>query len=221
MSTHDPDSVTCACGHMRGIHKAAAPNQCATNGCGCGRFRVRKPDAPASPEPPRVIQGHVERELPPAVRRPAPVTVARTELAICPPCEIDRCDTCLGEGCACACNDEPAAGPQDHQEETMTTTQHDQPPGSAAANFSVHLAARLRALGWTQAHLTDKSGLSAHVTGRALNGNGIELANAEKIAGLVGSSLPVMIGLYTCGTCTGQPPAGYACLECGTETRAA
>lgn len=85
------------------------------------------------------------------------------------------------------------------------------------ARFSQHLNARMRALGWTQQDLTGKSGFSTHVTGRAINGTGCDLATAGKLAVLVGSDLVTMISAYVCGTCTGSPPAGFACLECGAE----
>ena len=221
MSTYDPDSVPCECGHMQGIHKARGPRACATAGCGCGGFRVRKPGAPAAPEPPRVVQGRVERELPPAA--PGPVTLTRVQLAICPACDIDRCDTCLGEGCACACNDMPAAGPRDHQEKTMTT--HPGKPATDTADavnrFARHLRGRMRALGWDTAALAKQAGLTERITVRALNGTYADLATAEKLADLVGSSLVAMLGHYQCPTCTGEPPKGFRCLECGTEARAA
>jgi hypothetical protein len=81
----------------------------------------------------------------------------------------------------------------------------------------VHLRAKIRALGWTPADLSEKSGLSAHVTGRALNGNGADLAVAEALAALAGGCLATMIGPYSCTTCQGEPPEGYSCLECGTN----
>lgn len=167
----DPDSVPCECGHMRGIHKARDPRECATAGCGCGRFRVRAPGS--SPEPPRAAPGRVERELPPGT----PSTPASPSV--------------------------PAAATD------------------AISRFGRHLRGRLRALGWDAAALAERSGLSAHVTGRAVNGTSVDLATAEKIADLVGSALLAMIGPYRCGTCDGEPPAGFRCLECGTEANGA
>lgn len=227
MSTADPDSTPCVCGDMRGIHKAAAPHRCARAACGCARFRARTPGATAVPEPPRVIQGDVERELPPAAKTapalvPGPVTLTRVQLAICPACDVDRCDTCFGDGCGCGCQDaapKPPGQPR-HLRETMTVKQ-DQAPGSAAANLGTHMRAKLRALGWTPADLAEKSGISAHITGRAINGNGAELSVAEKFAELLGGSLVMMIGPYRCTNCNGEPPAGFSCLECGAEARAA
>lgn len=95
------------------------------------------------------------------------------------------------------------------------------PEASAAANFAVHLTARLRALGWNSTRLVEKSGLSHAAVSRALNGHGASIDAAEKIAALVGGYLAAMIGPYMCATCTGEPPAGFKCLECGTEARAA
>jgi hypothetical protein len=219
VSTHDPDSVPCECGHMRGIHKTSAPNPCVTAGCGCKGFRVRKPGPAAPADPPRVIQGRVERELPPAA--PERVTLTRIELAICPACDVDRCDTCFRDGCACACNEAPLTSPDQPQprlRETMTTITGS---GDPLRNFAVHLAARMRALGWDQAVLQEKAGISAHVAAKAINGTGADLGLAGKIAELVGGQLAVMIGPYTCSTCDGTPPKGYRCLECGAEARAA
>lgn len=87
-------------------------------------------------------------------------------------------------------------------------------------NFAVHLSARMRALGWDQAKLREHSGLSLHVLGRAMNGNGVELGVADQLAGITGGYLATMIGPYMCSTCTGEPPKGFGCLECGAETRA-
>jgi hypothetical protein len=149
---------------MRGIHKAAAPGRCATAGCGCGGFRVRKPGA--SPAPPRVIQGRVERELTPGSKA-----------------EPDTAD--------------------------------------AVNRFARHLRGRMRALGWDAAALAKQSGLSERTVVRAVNGTYADIAAAEKLAELIGSSLAAMIGPYRCATCDGEPPKGYRCLECGTEARAA
>lgn len=168
--TEHLDSAMCGCGHMRGIHKARDPHGCATAGCRCASFHTRA----ASPEPPRVIPGRVERELP------------------------------AGNG----------GGRLDD-----VAFSRREPPQDPVKNFAVHLAARMRALGWDQATLREKSGLSLHVLGRAMNGNGAELGAAHQVAGVVGSTLAVMIGPYSCGTCAGEPPAGFACLECGAEAR--
>lgn len=89
------------------------------------------------------------------------------------------------------------------------------------ACFSVHLSARMRALGWDQTRLQERAGISPHVAAKAINGNGCDLAVAGKIAAVVGGHLATMIGPYICATCAGEPPQGYGCLECGTETRAA
>jgi len=88
------------------------------------------------------------------------------------------------------------------------------------ACFSVHLSARMRALGWDQVTLQERAGIGAHIAAKAINGTGCDLALAGKLAALVGGYLAAMIGPYVCGTCTGEPPAGFACLECGAETRA-
>jgi hypothetical protein len=161
---------------MHGIHKDRDQRPCAMTGCGCKQFRTGVPGA--SPAPPRVVPGVVERE---------PLRIAAND------------------------GDDQAG-----------TVRHREPrEGVALANFAVHLNARLRALGWDAAALAEKSGFSAHITGRAVNGTAVDLGTAEKIAQLVGGYLASMIGPYMCSTCTGEPPKGFACLECGTEARAA
>lgn len=85
-------------------------------------------------------------------------------------------------------------------------------------NFATHLSARMRALGRDQARLQQETGIKTpQVTARAINGTGVDLGLAGEIARAVGSMLPVMLGEYVCSTCEGAPPAGFGCLECGTE----
>jgi len=103
----------------------------------------------------------------------------------------------------------------------QTTT----PPGNnqepdPRVNFARHLQARMRLLGWTQDRLQKEAGIkSPQLAARAVNGTGVDLALAGKIAGRVGLPFSVMIGPYECGTCHGAPPSGYRCLECETEGR--
>lgn len=137
-----------------------------------------------TPEPPRVVQGIVERE-------PTPISHY---------CDSGNCEVC-GDG----------TGDEPQQEET---------PGPLA-NFATHLAARMRALGWDQAQLQERAGISAHVAAKAINGTGCDIGVGERIAAAVGGYLATMIGPYMCVTCAGEPPKGFACLECGTEARAA
>lgn len=99
------------------------------------------------------------------------------------------------------------------------TAARNDPPGPAA-NFGAWLRARMRALGWDQATLQERAGIKTpHIAARAINGTGVDLGAAAGIAALVGLELTVMLGPYRCVTCDGQPPAGFACLECGTEAR--
>lgn len=95
------------------------------------------------------------------------------------------------------------------------------PGPDATRNFTMHLSACMRALGWDQKQLEERTGISAHVAGRAVNGTSVTLDLAAKLAGLVGLDLAAMISPYTCHTCAGQPPAGFGCLECGAEARTA
>lgn len=89
--------------------------------------------------------------------------------------------------------------------------------GTPLGNFSAHLTARMRALGWDQAAIQEKAGVTAQTAARAINGTGVGLELAGQLAGLVGLTLAVMIGPYQCSTCAGMPPAGFACLECSAE----
>jgi len=84
-------------------------------------------------------------------------------------------------------------------------------------NFAIHLSARMRALGWDQASVQERAGITAQTAARAINGTGVSLELAAQLAELTGSALAVMIGPYVCRTCQGEPPAGFGCLECGTE----
>lgn len=94
------------------------------------------------------------------------------------------------------------------------------PEPGPLANFAVHLQARMRALGWDQAQLMERAGIKTpQVAARAINGTGVDLGLAGRIAGAVGGYLATMIGPYSCSTCHGEPPEGYGCLECGTESR--
>lgn len=94
-------------------------------------------------------------------------------------------------------------------------------PGSATANFAVHLSAKMRALGLDGIALAEKSGLTKQAVSRALTGAGVSIGIAEQLAESVGGYLAHMIGPYSCGTCAGEPPKGFSCLECGSETRTA
>jgi len=89
--------------------------------------------------------------------------------------------------------------------------------GTPVENFSAHLTARMRALGWDQAAIQERASITAQTAARAINGTGVGLELAGQLAGLVGLELAVMIGPYQCSTCGGEPPAGYACLECSAE----
>jgi hypothetical protein len=89
------------------------------------------------------------------------------------------------------------------------------------ANFGANLRARLRVLGLAHTELAKRAGMSGGAASRAINGHGVHLGMAAKIAVITGGDLITMLGTYSCGTCGGQPPPGYACLECGTQKRPA
>lgn len=94
------------------------------------------------------------------------------------------------------------------------------PPHDPLACFSRHLQARMRALGWDQVTLQERAGIKTpQVAARAVNGTGCDLGLAGRIAALIGLDLAAMLGPYQCGTCHGDPPSGYTCLECGASKR--
>lgn len=96
-------------------------------------------------------------------------------------------------------------------------TRKPESPGEPLACFARHLQARMRALGWDTAALTERAGVTQITITKAVNGSSVGLELAGKLAALAGLELVQMLGPYACGTCTGTPPAGFACLECGTE----
>jgi len=102
---------------------------------------------------------------------------------------------------------------------TLPGARKPEPQPDPLASFARHLKARMRALGWDQEQLEQRSGLSQRIAARAINGTYVDLETAGKIAAIVGSHLAAMLGPYKCGTCNGTPPPGYACLECGAEKR--
>lgn len=110
--------------------------------------------------------------------------------------------------------------PRPDRDEIARRVKASLPPPPALECFASHLSARMRVLGWDQADLQAKAEISSHVASKALNGTGVELGTAEKIASVVGRELPYMLMPYQCTTCLGAPPKGFACLECGTEARA-
>lgn len=115
---------------------------------------------------------------------------------------------------------QPGTANGDDDLDDVVTRREPQASGPLA-NFSVHLAARMRALGWNQADLQEHAGIGAHIAAKAINGTGCDIGVGEKIAAAVGGYFATMIGPYMCATCAGEPPKGFACLECGTEARAA
>lgn len=94
------------------------------------------------------------------------------------------------------------------------------PEGDVLTWFSAHARAGLASRGWTISDLAKRTGDPAGNLSQAINGTKCPLAIAGRIAGGFGIPLAEMVVPYTCRTCHGKPPAGFACLECGTEARA-
>lgn len=116
---------------------------------------------------------------------------------------------------------QPAATANADDLDDVATRREPEPQGTAVANFAVHLRARMRALGWDSRTLAQKTGLTQVTVTRAAGGTATGLDIAEKLAAAVSGYLAAMIGPYLCGTCHGEPPPGFSCLECSAETRAA
>lgn len=103
-------------------------------------------------------------------------------------------------------------------------SEHHQQQEEAAADLLEPSSPQRRALamrrlrlerGWTVAQVGQKVGLNASQISRAENGLRRPF------------TIPVICGVFEvieaevlrpCPHCTYQPPAGYACLRCGTET---
>lgn len=111
----------------------------------------------------------------------------------------------------------PGAASDDDGLDDVVTRKKPQQDGDPLACFSTHLRARMRALGWDTAQLVERSGITQITITKAINGSGVSLEIAGKLAALVSSRLVEMIGPYTCGTCEGMPPSGFQCMECSTE----
>jgi lambda repressor-like predicted transcriptional regulator len=96
-----------------------------------------------------------------------------------------------------------------------------QPESDVVAWFSAHARAQLTVRGWSLHDLSERTGDASGNITQAINGTKCPLAIAGRIAGALGVQLAEMVVPYTCRTCCGRPPAGFACLECGTEARTA
>jgi lambda repressor-like predicted transcriptional regulator len=83
--------------------------------------------------------------------------------------------------------------------------------------FSMRVHAELKARGWSSRELSRRAECSASTFTRVKQGRGIALAAAARIADALGMPLGDLIAPVTCTRCTGKPPAGFTCQECGTE----
>lgn len=73
-----------------------------------------------------------------------------------------------------------------------------------------------KALGWKQGELAAKAGIRQTMVSRSESGTvRMSPRTAAAIAAALGVSLEDL--LAECGHCHGNPPAGFACLSCGTE----
>lgn len=84
-------------------------------------------------------------------------------------------------------------------------------------NFAAHVTAGLRAKGWTPQQLAEAVQCNVITVTKATNANGISMDIAAKMAAALGKTLAMAVGPYECGTCHGEPPQGFRCLECDTE----
>jgi transcriptional regulator with XRE-family HTH domain len=86
-----------------------------------------------------------------------------------------------------------------------------------AVNFAVRMNHDLKVRGWKRSDLARKSGLDYAYVNPIAHGDTVYLGRAAKIAAVLGRTLDEMIQPWGCGTCNGQPPAGFTCNSCGTE----
>lgn len=89
------------------------------------------------------------------------------------------------------------------------------------ACFSANVRRHMRARGWSRAELAERCGGHAADVGKAASGSACGLALAGRIAVAFGVPFASLFQQVNCGTCQDAPPAGFRCLECGAETRAA
>lgn len=111
------------------------------------------------------------------------------------------------------------ANADDNLEGVVTKREQlEQTESDVVAWFSVHARIALRLRGWSKLDLARAAGSQGADVTRAVNGQACSLALAGRIASALGKDLASMVQPVRCETCAGSPPAGFACLECASET---
>lgn len=89
----------------------------------------------------------------------------------------------------------------------------------ADAAFAANVRRLREARSMSLRDLAATVGVGHTIIHRIENGQAALLGYAVAISAELGVPLADMTGGDPCGTCFGRPPAGFACLTCGTEGR--
>jgi len=122
----------------------------------------------------------------------------------------------------------PAPAPPEAATAAVPLTRQPQPPepdphkqdagADVLAWFGAHVRVALRIHCWSKLDLSRAVGCNPPDVVKAASGTGCSLGLAGRIAVALGSDLAHMVQPLACPTCAGAPPAGFGCLECGTQT---
>lgn len=92
-------------------------------------------------------------------------------------------------------------------------------PQDQSRAAGIRIRALRRNLGWTQGELARKAGIRQAMLSHAETGTvRMSPGTAAAIASALGTTVEDL--LAECGHCRGNPPAGYACLSCGSGSPA-
>jgi transcriptional regulator with XRE-family HTH domain len=85
--------------------------------------------------------------------------------------------------------------------------------------FGRRLQREREARHWSLREAAAKSGLSASTILRAEAGQDMALSGAIQLAAVYSLSFDALLADPACEVCDGIPPAGFACLSCGSGNR--
>ena len=94
-------------------------------------------------------------------------------------------------------------------------------PAESDAAFAANVRRLREARGMSLRDLAGAVGIGHTIVYRIENGQSALLGYAVAISAVLGVPLAEMTGGEPCGTCFGRPPAGFACLSCGSDLIAA
>jgi len=81
--------------------------------------------------------------------------------------------------------------------------------------FGFHVRRLRLERGWSYRDLSARCGAAYSLLWRAEHGTGVTLRHAVAIAGALEVPLPLLLDPVSCMTCTGSPPPGFICQDCG------